>query len=94
MTTLPDIAGDNGVHNIGTLAFANSLQNVAYWVQFIVTGTGTVRIGDSSVSASRGLPVVAGGGMMLPYFGRTQQYTLGNISVYVPTGATLSVGYE
>ena len=87
MRDIADIAGDNAVHLL-------SFGNVAVrWIQFAVTGSGTARIGSSSVGTGRGIPVAAGGGFFLPPLGALQLY--GNqIYAYVPTGATLSVGYE
>jgi hypothetical protein len=70
----------------------------ARWVQFVVSGTGTVRIGGSSVSATLGLPVAAGAGMFLPIQTAdgqsTSPYSLAGLYAYVPVGATLSVAYE
>ena len=87
MRDLPDITGDNGVHLL-------SFGNVAVrWVQFAVTGTGSARIGSASVGVGRGIPVASGGGFFLPPCGPLMLY--GNqIYAYVPTGATLSIGYE
>jgi hypothetical protein len=81
MTAFADIAGDNGTHSI-------TFTGQARWVQFIVAGAGTVRIGGaSSTSSTVGLPVAAGGGYCTPSL---SFYYSGEFSAYVPTGATLS----
>ena len=92
MQNLADITGSNAT------AALSPTNITARWVQFIVTGAGTVRIGQSNVSATLGLPIPAGGGMFLPVQTAdgqsTSPYGLGGIYAYVPTGATLSVAYE
>jgi hypothetical protein len=92
MQNLADIVGVNAVVQIA------SPNITARWVQFIVTGVGTVRVGGSSVSSTLGLPVAAGGGMFLPVQSQdgssTSPYSLAGLYAYVPTGATLSVAYE
>jgi hypothetical protein len=88
MQNLADIAGANATVQITT----PNIQ--ARWIQFIVTGSGTVRIGGSSVTSSLGLPVSAGGGMFFPYDSALQSYSLAGIYAYIPNGATLSVAYE
>jgi hypothetical protein len=88
MTSIQDIAGANATVQI-------VLPAPARWVQVAVTGTGTARIGDSNVTASRGLPVVAGGAPLLfPPIAPLLFYQKGEISAYIPTGATLSVIYK
>ena len=86
MKTLADITGDNAVHQI-------FLPEPARWVQVAVTGSGTVRLGDSTVSSTRGLPLVAGAGQMLPSRGGLLRYQQEALYVYVPSGATVSVAY-
>lgn len=93
--TLSDISGDNLNHNLGAAAAAVSgLPLQARWIQFIVSGSGTARIGDSTVTSSRGLPIAAVGGQLFPWTGDNYFYALGAITAYVPSGATLSVAYE
>lgn len=89
MHPLPDIVGDNATHPL--IAVASAAR--ASWIQIIVTGSGTVRIGDSTASSTVGLPVAAGGGFMLPYRGQLTTYSLREVQVYVPTGATVSAAY-
>lgn len=61
-------------------------------------GTGTIRFGGSNVSASIGIPIVcsasAAGYFFLPYDSALQCYSLAGLYAYIPTGVTLSVGYE
>ncbi len=61
IATLPEITGDAAAHQIAASGSAR-------WIQFIApAGNGAVvRIGDSLTSATRGLPMAAGGGLMLP----------------------------
>lgn len=92
MLNLADITG------AGTTVQLASPNILCRWVQFIVGGAGTVRIGQSTVSATLGLPIPAGGGMFLPVQTAdgqsTSPYGLAGIYAYVPVGATLSVAYE
>ena len=88
MFPFPDITGANAAVQI-TSGVAYGKQP-ASTIQIIVGGTGTVRVGDSTVSATLGLPIPAGGGYMLPWRGGANGYTPGAFYVYVPTGATVS----
>lgn len=87
MHPIADIAGDNAAHTI-TLAAAS-------WVQFVVTGSGTVRISqqaDNPPSATFGLPIAAGGGFMAAWRGPQNRFNPVWYA-YIPSGATLSVAY-
>ena len=92
MQNLPDIVGS------GIVVQITSPNLTARWVQFIVSGAGTARIGGASVSATLGLPVTAGAGMFLPVQTAdgfsTSPYSLAGLYAYIPIGATISVGYE
>jgi hypothetical protein len=83
MMTIPDITGDNAVHQI-------VLPVPARWIQFTVAGAGTVRWGDANVSATQGAQVPASYGQMLPFMGRFAFYQPKELFAYVSTGATLS----
>lgn len=87
--TIADIAGDDAAHQVSSGA------GEAKWIQFVVSGTGTARIGDSNVGLTRGLPIASGGGMFLPMDGSEvgNRYSLNQVYYYVPTGATLSIAY-
>lgn len=87
MQVLADIAGDNAAHAI-------VLPVPAKWIQFIVSGAGTVRLADSTASATVGLPIAAGAGQMMPPIGLKNHYQSNEIYAYIPSGATLSIGYE
>lgn len=92
MVNLADIAGANTTVPIQT---SNA---TARWIDFVVTGTGTVRIGgDATTSATKGLPVPTGSGYTTPPLldvGGAPAYSLASFYAYIPTGATLSVAYE
>lgn len=55
-----DITGDAAAHAVGT--------GQVRWVLFITpsTNSAAVRVGDSSVSTTRGAPIAAGGGLFFP----------------------------
>jgi hypothetical protein len=91
MTNLADFTGAN------TTVQISSTNITARWIDFAVTGSGTVRIGDSATTSSRGLPVPTGSGYTTPPMNDqagSPAYSLAAFYAYVPTGATLSVAYE
>ena len=94
---LPDVAGP-GTFNLGAFATDNGFTQPTLFraVQVVATGTGSARLGASdSVSASRGLPIAApNGSQFLPYIGEQCLNQLGHLSVYVPAGCTVSIGWE
>src|SRR6476620_11680954 len=59
--TLADITGDGSTHALSTFGTAR-------WVQIIAPSgnSAAVRIGDSNASSSRGAPIAAGGGILMP----------------------------
>ena len=63
----------------------------ALWVQLIAdpSNASAVRVGDSTVTATRGARVAPGGGLLLPVKG--DYYSLASIYVYVATGDKVSV---
>ncbi len=61
LVTIPDKTGDAAAHQIQTSGTCKALQIIAQ-----VGNAAVVRIGDSTVSASAGLPIAAGGGLFLP----------------------------
>lgn len=87
--TLSDIAGADSAVSINP-----GSPTMATWVQLIISGAGTVRIGGNEVTVSRGAAIPAGGSQFLPYKGRADQYLLSQIYCYIPTGATVSVLYD
>ena len=99
--TLPDIAGSNAVVNIGAVATANgAARTTARWIQFTVSGSGTVRITNSSTpspSTTFGLPVSATNSFVAPPVSQGDNpppYNLNSWNAYVPAGATLTVLFE
>jgi hypothetical protein len=93
MTPLADFVGAGSTQVINFPAgFA------AAWVQFIVSGTGTVRLGGNAATglatASLGLPLAAGAGMYTTPAAGFYAYKSGEFSAYIPSGATLSVGFK
>lgn len=88
MQNIADIVG------AGTTVPLANPNITARWVNIAVTGAGTVRVGGSDTSVSKGLPVLAGGYDFAPYDSPLQCYNLRDIYVYVPVGATVSANYE
>ena len=92
--TLPDIAGDNAAHQLtASLIYAK-------WVQFTAAGgTGSPRVGDANVSASRGLAVPSAVASTSPpvdfpiVSDPLDNYALNSLYAYVPTGTTLTITY-
>lgn len=84
MKVLPDIIGTNTVVPI-------ILSSDALWVQFAALG-GIVRVGDFSVSIATGIPISAGGGMLMPP--GPYRYMARQFFAFIPVGATLSVAYK
>ena len=92
--TLPDIAGDNAVHQLSTTVV------YAKWVQFSASGGASApRVGDSNVSSSRGLAVPSATAATSPPVDfpipsdPLESYTLNELYAYVPTGTTLTITY-
>ncbi len=92
MVSGADIAGDGSAHVLGT--------GVARWVQVncAAANSAAVRLGDSNTSATRGAPMPAGGGMMLPpipsaptYQAPDQYYDLSKIYYYAANGDKISL---
>lgn len=86
--TLADITGDGSAHKISSTPIA------ARWIQIVaITGnSAVVRIGDSNVGSSRGTPVAAGGGFMMPPPNSSfPSYDLSQVYYYAANGDKLSV---
>lgn len=83
-----DIVGDGAAHAI-------SGSGSAHWIQFIApdTNTSTVRVGDASVSTSRGLAIAPGGGLLLPIgeANPDRNYQLSAIYYIVQSGDKLNI---
>lgn len=68
-----------------------------FWVQIIASSSNAaaVRVGDSQVSASKGLSLPAGSGQMFPPTNAGRwAYDLSKIYVLAQTGDKVSVAYE
>lgn len=87
MVNLADIAGAGATVQI-------TFPVPAKWIQVIASGVGTIRVGDSTTTSSKGLPLASGTGQMLPPIGIKNHYQSGELYAYIPNGATLSVAYE
>lgn len=100
-TSIADISGDGSVHAVASSGFAR-------WIQFstctsgatgCTANTNVVRLGDSSISTSRGIPVPPGGTMFFPPLPQTPgnearaQYDLSKIYYLVQSGDKLSITY-
>lgn len=82
-----DILGDGVVHAIGTT-------EIARWVQFYPakTNTGQVRVGNSIISATRGMVLDPGAPYMLPTIPAPMPgYALSNVYYYVAVGDKLNI---
>lgn len=91
MVNLADIAG------AGTTVQLATTNATARWIDFVVTGTGTVRVGDSTTTSTKGIPISAGSAYTTPAMYEVNgapPYSLAAFYAYVPAGATLSVAYE
>ncbi len=93
VTTLAQITGDAATHQIAT-------SGTARWVQInALTGNGAViRVGDSATSATRGLPIAAGAGMMYPPMpidtrvsNQASLYRVSTLYYYAASGDKLNV---
>ena len=93
IATLPTITGDGAAHQLATSGSAR-------WVQFVATtgNAAAVRVGDSLTSATRGIPVAAGGGWLFPPMpvdtrmsGQASLYKLSTIYYYAASSDTLNV---
>lgn len=95
IVSVADIAGDGAAHTLSSLLGAAAGES-AKWIQWIApsANTGTVRIGDSSITTGQGLPIPAGGAMFYPPIAEVaERYTFSNCNYLIPVGSTLSVTY-
>ena len=83
--TIADITGDSAAHAIAPAAR-----------EIIISATGgALRVGDASVSATRGANVAQNTTLVLPPDGSdvTAKYPAGTVYVYVPSSTTASITY-
>ena len=100
MHPIADITGDNATHYLDA-AYGVNVHFSQMWL--IVTGSGTVRVGGAgngqngnsdAATSPLGLPVTATLPMQINYRGELNwSAMLKGISVYVPSGSTLSVAF-
>lgn len=88
-----DITGDGAAHKIQASGFARWIQ-----INCSASNASLVRVGDVNVSSSRGAPLVAGGGVMLPPIPSAPQmaapdqyYNMGEIYYFAATGDKISI---
>lgn len=90
-----------GIHNVATINGTSSAVAIvagspdqAKWIQVIAPSgnSSTVRFGDSTTSATVGLPIVAGAGYNTPPCDSCV-YPLSGTFIYVATGDTASVSW-
>lgn len=89
--SLPDITLTSSAATPLTAALA-----AANWIQItLISSTSGIRIGDSLVSASRGIPVVDGGGQFLPQNEAdvASRYDMSQVFVAGTSGDVLAVNY-
>ena len=94
-TTLADITGTGAAVQVQS-------SGTARWVLFVAptTNSAVVRVGDSSVSTTRGAPMAAGGSVFYPpittQVGDQKQplYNLSAIYVYIANGDKVSIQWS
>ena len=93
ITSISDVSGDGAAHPIAT-------SGSAYWIQLRApsTNSSTVRWGSSSVSASNGNEIAAGGSQFLPIVagangGAAEYYSLSGIYYLIQAGDKLEIVY-
>lgn len=91
ITSTADIAGDGAPHAVAS-------NGGAQWIQFVCpsTNTSAVRIGDSTVSTSVGVPCSPGGSFFMPVLGlqgvgSNHLYDLSKTFYLIQVGDKLSV---
>lgn len=86
INTLADITGDAANHQIASSGSAS-------WIQFITPSSNSAafRIGDTNISATRGLALAAGGSLLIPDINSTlkdsNQYRSYDLSTIYYRGA-------
>lgn len=83
-----EITCDSAAHAVAT-------SGVARWVQFVAPSTNSVaiRIGDSNTGASRGIPIAAGGGYMMPFTQGAPGYDLTKIYYYCTASDKVDISW-
>jgi hypothetical protein len=99
-TSFPDIAGDGNVHAISSLSGAPA---TARTIQFVAgagnstascsgnTVSGCVRIGDSTISSTRGIYLLPGAVYYMPESSGAQRYSLSSTYYLIQSGDKLTI---
>lgn len=89
VTTVADITGDGAAHAL------KANYTAARWVQIVApaANTAAVRFGDSNTSASRGIPIAAGGSMYLGESQKSSPYDLATLYYYAANNDKLTLTY-
>ena len=96
--TVPDFPGDGAVHSLANLLGvpSNTLAR-AVLLREISGGAASSRIGDQTVSATRGLPFNANDDLILPQasaiYGESPMWNLSDIYIFAATNDILAIAY-
>jgi hypothetical protein len=87
-TTLADITGDGAVHAIAAGGSAR-------WIVFVAlsTNVSTVRLGDSNITTTRGVPVPPGQSFSILESTSTFRHSLSGWNYLIQSGDKLSITY-
>jgi hypothetical protein len=87
-TTLPDITGDGAVHAIASTGSAR-------WIIFaaLSTNSSVIRLGDSNITTSRGVPVPPGQSFSVFESTSTFRHSLAGWDYLIQSGDKLSITY-
>ena len=96
--TVPDFPGDGTVHSLANLLGvpSNTLARVVV-LREVSGGAATSRVGDSNVSATRGVPLSANDQLVLPQagalYGESPLWNLSDLYIFAATNDVLAIGY-
>ncbi len=87
--SVPDIVGDSAAHAISSVVGSKAK------TIFIGAVGGVLRVGDSAVTAARGVNVAQNATLVIAPDGSdpTAEYPLNLTYIYVPSGATATISY-
>ena len=86
--TITDISGTGAAVVIAASGTARTVTIMA-----LSTNTSTVRVGDASISTTRGFPIAPGNGAYYPESPGTGRYPLNSIYYLVQVGDKISIAY-
>ena len=99
-TPYDDITGDGSAHSLATLL--NIKSQPCAWFQITLvdnTSGSTIRVGDETISATRGIPIGGTDGVLVTQFApvngqdRMINYDLKDVWLLIPNGDKVSVAY-